>query len=97
MTRLVHSLSDRMVRSDLTGGAVFRSRLEGPVDVVADLVSVDRGPAMGEDQGHILREVEGLIRSQERALGYRLPAPEAIEWRPPASASLHLEAVFRLT
>ena len=25
------------------------------------------------------------------ALGYRPPAPEAIEWRPPASASLHLE------
>jgi hypothetical protein len=31
------------------------------------------------------------------ALGYRPPAPEAIEWRAPASASLHLEAVFRLT
>ncbi len=31
------------------------------------------------------------------SLGYRPPAPEAIEWRPPASASLHLETAFGLT
>ena len=31
------------------------------------------------------------------SLGYRPPAPEAIEWPPPASASHHLEAAFGLT
>ncbi len=31
------------------------------------------------------------------SLGYRPPAPEAIEWRPPASASLHLKTAFGLT
>ena len=31
------------------------------------------------------------------ALGYQPPAPEAIEWRPPASAPLHPEVTFALT